>query len=76
MRRQLICVKEVDELFLGAEDFVLLGGDKEFVALVGIEEFLLNVVEKEEEGELLDVEENKLLLIEVSQCAPLQSIGV
>ena len=58
----------MDELFrVGAE---------EFIALVDAEELLLVVDDEEDDDELLDVEEDKLLLIEASRCAPSRSIGV
>ena len=52
-------------------DELFLVGAEEFVALVDAEELLLVV-----DNELLDVEEDKLLLIEASRCAPSRSIGV
>ncbi len=60
---------------LGAEDFVLLVGAEESVTLVDAEKLLL-VVEEEEEVKLLHADEDKLLLVEVSQCAPLGLISV
>ena len=66
----------MDELLLGTEVFVLLVNTEEFILLADTEEFLLVVKEKEEDGEILNVEKDKLLLIEESRYAPLQSIGV
>ncbi len=65
----------MDKLLLGTEEFVLIVDTEEFVTLVDAEEFLL-VVKEEEEVEILHVGEDKLLLVEVSRCAPSQSIGV
>ena len=47
-------------------DKLFLVGTKEFVTLVNAEELLLVVDDKEEENKLLGIEEDKLLLIEVS----------
>ncbi len=67
--------KLADQLILGAGDFILLVSTEEFVTLVDTEDFLLVIKEEEEEVKLLHVNEDKLILFKVSQCAPLQSIG-